>query len=382
MISKKRIKDLEKKFSLYENWLLSGQPDPMPTNIPLEYVKLSEQSPKAYVFYRQSMIKFVKELSGKFDIYNELKGLIDNLKRMDINNYQKIIDHFNSAELLEKTKYKWANVFDILSSFKSNEITHQGCFYYQQKYEIDIFLYFLTVIRKYLTKNDVDFTLAEFRDKNQSLRKGAMVNYIIADFKNYPRILNAVKSAYNHKLRNTIGHNNYKIQNGVLKSLDNTISVSRDEFFEACYFIQEIQNAIVWVMSNLYCQSIANSVKECGVASTFFSFDTKESVINLYQLWSFFNIDLEKKWLEKIIIKNIGNELQVNLTKNIYYKGEMTPEFSKWYELIKDAREINLIVTPIVPYTGDRKAKINLKWGEYQSNGENYECKLPVEIIE
>lgn len=379
MGNKKHVHDLIEKFITYENWVLSEFAEPRPENIPLEYLKLFNQKPNAYSIYRQSLLKFIKVLSGEYDVFQTLNDLIERLQTRNRDLYEQVIDYFINGRFSYNTNREWKNAFQISRNLEYNEITHDSCFYYQAKYEIDVFLHFLAVIGFLYKDNIINLDLPSFRDKKGAFKKGLLIDVIEQKLDDFPILVKIIKKAYIPKLRNTIGHNKYIIEDGNLTSIDSSINISRDEFFDACYNIQELHNAILWIFSNAECNRYLNSYRDCGVLSIAFDIEDAIPKMYLFQLWCFYEIDPHKKWLQKIIFRKENNKLITEISENLFYRGSIQHLKS----LLKKVREKNIIkveIISIIPFLGDENKKITFDCGVFQLQENSFQLDLQVEF--
>jgi hypothetical protein len=381
-VSENLIRELKQKFVNYEHWLISGFTDPKPAELPVEYLKLFNQKPEAYNIYRQATFKFIQQLSGRCEILNGLEKLVASLTKRNSDGFSQITDFFNSLDLTSKFKEEWSNTFETSKLIQKNEITHEICYFYQSKYEIDELLFFLAAIRKLLTDNIVDLSLKNLRDKRGAIKKGVMVDYISAGLKKYPKLKYAIDKAYIPKLRNTIGHNNYTIRDGLIKSLDGTITVSQKEFFESLYNIQELHNSIIWILANIGCRNDLKTTCDCGIISIGFGYDKKNilPVINLFQLWCFFENDTHRTWLKKVVFETKNKELHTLFTPIASFKGLITSALVDWLKDTRCRGNVLIKISSVIPFIGDEDLKLELGWGTYQVTADHFEVILPIEM--
>lgn len=381
-VSSAIIRNLRRKFVNYEHWLLSKFSDPKPKELPEEYLRLFGQKPQAYIYYRHAMYKFIQQLSGEFELCEELERLASVLQQQNNRGLNKVINYFNSAQVVYNFAIEWSNAFEISQTIRENNISHESLHFYQSKYEIDEPILFLAILGKLLIENRADLSMNNIRNRKGMIIKGTMIDYAGKCFGNFRKIQKAIEKAYIPKLRNTIGHNKYIIENDTIKSLDNKITITKKEFYESLYYLQELHNTTMWFLSTTDSQIMHRSLADCGVMSIGFGYgDAGEMpILDLFQLWCFYEIDIQKDWLQKVKFRIKKCKLHTKVTDTAIFKGPVVPELNKWMDYIHSKKSVLVRIHSVIPFIGDLDSKIDLEWGSYQVTNEEFSKTIPAMI--
>jgi hypothetical protein len=381
-VSSTIIRNLRRKFVNYEHWLLSKFSDPKPEELPEEYLRLFGQKPQAYIYYRHAIYKFIQQLSGEFELCEELERLASVLQQQNSKAIDQFINYFNSTDVVFNFAIEWSNAFEISQTIREDNISHESCHFYQSKYEIDEPLLFLAILGKLLTENRVDLSMNNLRNRKGMIIKGTMIDYTGKCFGNFRKIQRAIEKAYMPKLRNTIGHNKYIIENDMINSLDNKVTITKKEFYESLYYLQELHNSIMWFLSTTDSQIMHPSLADCGVISIGFRYGDAEEmlILDLFQLWCFYEIDTQKNWLQKVIFKMQKYKLHTEVTDTSIFKGSVVPELNKWLDYIYNKKNVLVKIHSIIPFVGEIDSRIDLEWGSYQVTNESFSKTIPAVV--
>ncbi|MBV1736412.1 MAG: hypothetical protein KMY50_11740 [Candidatus Desulforudis sp.] len=247
-------------------------------------------------------------------------------------------------------------------------------------YEIEEVLVFLSATIKVLNRRQPDFEVGHLRDSRGMLQKGRAVNYILAGLEGQPEMYELIQKAYRTSLRNILGHNDYVILEDRVTSVDGTIVFSADEFIQSVYHLQELINTVLWCIISYSNQDAWSKLTDCGVVSIGFGInpDTNEPSLGVYQLWCFFNLDMEKNWIEVVNFQRRPDVLETRLGQRAGVTGPMDQNLMKWLQRVGNSIEVN--VAPIMPYMGHLEARVDLGWGSYQICGDSFSKKVAVII--
>ena len=142
-VSLEKFLIFNKKFAIHEEWIQRGcSAVKTPSNTVPGYYALATQNTEAYSFYRRSLLPYLSKARGNKIFFVEFKSLLDECKRK----YTKDMIQFERFHQTPSEKFKgqWLNLFD---RFIDTSLTHENCYLYLQKYEVEIFLLFLTQLR-------------------------------------------------------------------------------------------------------------------------------------------------------------------------------------------------------------------------------------------
>ena len=199
-----------------------------------------------------------------------------------------------------------------------------------------------------------------------------------ARLKEFPILLNLFSLAYNTKLRNTIGHNSYRISNNTVESLDGKIKVNQNEFYESLYNLQKLNNFLIYSFSTISVN--INQIKDCGILSIGFAFEDKIPVLAIHQLDCFFYIDTVKEWLRIVRFDICGDELKTNLDSKTPLKGIYNDELKIWFSALEKEEFLKVRFQPIEPHTDEKAECIEIDCGVFQVCDDFFENKIKYKI--
>lgn len=365
---------LSRSFASHEKWIQSGCPvDNIPVNSVPGYLALASQNPAAYALYRHSIFLYLAELRGNEAFYKQLKNLIADMEEKSPN---KMSRFWQLYQLPDKNfKEQWNNLFD---PFLSVALSHDNCFKYLQKYEIEFVLIVFAQLRQIDSGKGLDFSLNRFRDSNGKLRKGAVIDYITKGFNRYPAIKRILVDAYNSNLRNIIGHNEYKIVDREIKSLDGKITVSEKQFFSAYIALQEIQNAVLW----LFVHEREPNLKFASYGIPSIGFDT--NTLNgewpnliVYQIDTFRQLDFQASWLRQVEFSIEEGTLTTFLQSPDIHQGKIIEDLETFLHRVNRTQKIRVKLVPVMPCVHKDDHSIRTKWGNFCLHGPIHEVVIP-----
>ena len=321
LIDYQYLNDLTSRFYFHEKWINNRCPiNSKPVNPIKEYFLLSKQNIRAYDYYRHKLHYFIRHVKNSSNHMDELLLLFEKNIKVRNSEMQYVFFYFNSLDTFERFRNQFQNTIQIFNSFENETITHEKIFLYQQKYEIEFFLIVMLQLRNIYIKGTYDHNLNRFRDRKGKLKKGVMADFITGGLKDFPALEAICKKAYDPKIRNIVGHNEYYLQNETIYSLDKSITLTREDFLESLYALQELQNAILWlIMTYLSNQKISEFAK-CGVVSIGYVPIEKGKIpeIVLYQIWPFFELSLKTDWLKMITLTKKSKNILTSILDTIY----------------------------------------------------------------
>lgn len=367
---------LLQKISNYENWISSGCKGELKDDFQKELFKLASHSKDAYTFYRNYLYKKSIELNG---LQAELDEFIQFLnENNNLPEHSDLVNNYSLDSTIDTFDNKRMNVTEIASETRMTGISQMSCFLYQSYYEIETVLLVLASfgVLNNESRYEVDFN--NLKDRSGNLKKGVCVDFIKAKLRNYPKLLKFFTSAYNPKLRNTIGHNNYKINNDCIESLDSSISIDKSEFIESIYNLQKLNNFLIYYFST---NSVENEkLKDVGVLSVGFATDNENPVLVLHQLECFYHIDSSGKWLTNVEFKLSKDTVETNLSTKSKFTGPNL-NLDTWFDKLKGKDNLTVVIEAIRPPVIERKGLLNLDCGQFETCGVRNEIKLDYKII-
>lgn len=377
-IDSEKFLDLSTKFALHEEWIQKGCPTDKRPEKPIPgYFALASQNGDAYGFYRRSLFPYLSEARGNQQFFREFSQIITECEEK----YPEAMALFWQAHNMTSEKFlgQWDNLFE---RFESTKLTHQNCFKYQQRYEIEHTLIFLAQLRQICSKKGFDKTLDRFRDNQKKLRKGVVAKYIVDGFENYHKVKKLILTAYNPKLRNLIGHNNYKISGNQIDSLEEQYTVTGAEFWNSYISLQEVQNGILWLLSRP--KTVNLELAKYGVVAV--GFELEDPIANpasmrIFQIHPFRTIDPKANWLNRVTFSVKGGILSTNLNTVGNHSGEITESLTKFLKCVKHENQVNVKVIPIMPCIHKECESFETNWGIYCQYGNTFIKVVPAVVV-
>lgn len=275
-------------------------------------------------------------------------------------NINEILDYMRDK--LDNIKPKWFNTIKISESGITD--FNLLLLFYEQKYEIKEFLLFLSIIGKAKKDNVIDLKREGIRDKRGHLNKKRCIDDILSKLNKYNNLKKSINIAYNYKLRNIIGHNEYKVNSDVIESIDGKLSISKEDFLTSLYHLQGIHNSIKWLLEYYELKSKETELTDNGIISIGFDYSNFECKLNIFQLWCFYDIKIE--WLDQIKFLKENNKLKTILSKNAETQGGLNKKLSKCLEKATDFGFVNIELFSIIPNLGLEARNIVLNGYNYQ----------------
>lgn len=305
------------KYKYHEDWInsLSTEPFELDKGKTLQdYITLMNRGPEnidVYHFYRSQLFRLYKSTCD--DVTEEFFRVFTNIETINPEAYNEIIAWYSQTKFAEKFSITRDNSYRVANLFKSNKLSSQLLFYYQQVYETESVLDILLTISTYLKQNVVDFTHANFSDRRGKLKKGSTIQYIVSCMKEYEEICENVRNGYVPKVRNSIGHNNYKFSEDNICDLDGNFIASKEELLSSLYSLQEIHNSILNVFSAII--SKRSFADGAGCVGCTYITNHKRVTLRLYVLWCFYEEVNYRKICQDIFINIDSKELSTQIGK-------------------------------------------------------------------
>lgn len=377
-INEEKYLKLASRFARHEQWVQSGCPEAVLPEDPVPgYTVLSHENPLAYGLYRDSLLIFFAQFHGNRQIFSELDKLINNNEKQ----HAKEMESFWQAhrEPTDKFRVQWGNLF---YPYITTSLTPENCFKYQQKYEVEFPLITLAQLGLITAKGIFDQTLTRFQDRAGKHKKGVLVDYILMQLRPYPNLFRVLEWAYNPRLRNTIGHNEYQIVSDEIKSIDGNIKVTKVEFFRGLLALQDVQNAVLWLMVR---QRVPNiELAKCGIHSIGFGEYQSEglSTLEVFQLEPFRSLDEQAKWLTDIYFEMLHpGKVRYSLASTTMREGPTNEKVLAWLKVAQERNKVLCIFRSTMPCVHNEEHYIDTPLGEYCEQGPAFHTTVPVEVV-
>lgn len=337
--------NLRNRILNFENWISSDFKLDEPKIFQRELLKLFEENKDAFFFYRNWLFALLLNKDEQ-DGLNEFKNILD--FKIGTSKHENLLSDFldnNSSKIFSQ---KRLNTFEIALEVPDLNLNQSTCFLYQQYYEIEILF---LVLYSFIVLNEsdkIETNLDKFRDRKGNLRKGVLIDNLKSKLRSYPLTHNLFEKAYNSKLRNTIGHNNYKIVGDTIVSLnDETITVSKNDVFKAIYSMQTLNN---YLLNYFACKSISNeNLQNAGILGMAFGLEGKRPVLSVFQLNCFYNLG-DFQWAKKVRFNIINDQLETNFGFQAPMIGTFSEELEQnWFNPLNEEEKLKVYLTPIIP---------------------------------
>ena len=368
--------NLRKRVFNYEHWISSGFKIKEPKIFQRELLKLFYGNKEAYSYYRHWLYTLILSDNEQNEL-KEFNKILDIKKGTE--NYDSLIKHYlenNSSEIFFQ---KGINTFEISIKNSNTTLNHSHCFLYQQYYEIEVLFLVLASFIKLNEDNLLDTSLENFKDKKGNLRKGVIIDFLKSKLIKNPSVSNLFELAYNPKVRNIIGHNDYRIDGDQIVSLDDGFTIHKTEFFTALRSIEKLNNYLLNYLSNKNINS--DNFNNEGILGIAFGIENKLPVLNVFQLSCFYEFG-EINWPNKITFNIKGNLLETDFGDRVPTKGKITKGLrDDWFQPLKETEFLKVFLTPIIPRNLETEF-ITLDVGDFVVLEEEKSYKIKYEINE
>ena len=337
--------NLRNRILNFEHWVSSDFKLDEPVVYQRELLKLFSEDKNAFFYYRNWLFTLLLNEDEQRAL-TEFKNILD--FKVGSSKHDQLLKHFlenNSSEIFSQ---KRLNAFEIALQSPNADLNQNTCFLYQQYYEIEIlFIVLYSFIT--LNKNDnIETELNKFRDRNGNLKKGVLIDNLKAKLRPYSLTHKLFENAYDSKIRNVIGHNNYKIAKDIIESLDDSaVKLSKDEVYRAIYSIQSLNNNLLYYFSS---KSILNdNLENEGILGMAFGLEEELPVLSIFQLGCFYSLG-DFKWAQKITFSIHNNQIETNFGFQSPIIGSYSKELEEiWFKPLRERKKLRIYLTPIVP---------------------------------
>lgn len=371
------IDSLFRRFADYEAWIVASKSDPrkLPKSFPKEYLHLFGQNELAYNFYRHYLYKYIQDIRGEGDHLAELWQLWQKTSATHPIESEKFRALVHEEEPAEQYFLQQHNVYKIAENRVLIELTPEWLFAYQSMYENAAPLAFIAILCNMSCGQVFSRKLSELSDRNGRLIKGRAISYIFSNFGQYPHLKALFSQAYDARLRNTVGHNEYTIEEHEIRSLDGAIAVRAADFANSLYALQLVQFAFLWLMNMIELEEHSSELSQHGILTLLWDLQNKE--LTAFQLWCFSELDIKKDWLQQITIDVADSLVKTTFTGTIHTSGQTSPNIEAMIAEIRKAKQVLCHFVPIAPYVGEGEP-ISLPWGKFVPFGQTVAKRIVV----
>lgn len=368
---------LREKILNFEHWISSGFKTKKPNNFQYELLKLFKENKDAYTYYRNHLFRLLLKIEGK---EKELDWFINFLDfKKETFAHEQLKKYYLDNKFSAIYTKKLLNVNDIVMDIDNEKLSHSHCYMYQSFYENEIILIVLASFSILNNDNKVDTGLYKFKDRKGNIKKGLVIKHLKSKLKFYNGLGEIFDLAYNVKLRNTIGHNNYTIEDNKIISLDNELIVDKKEFFESLVNIQSLNNYLLYYFSNASIN--LSSLEKYGILGIGFGYKENSQILSVFQLSCFYNLNINFSWLNKIKFYIRENKLITYIDSANRFSGdynELTDNIIS--NLTKNKNRIMINLIPIEPYHSENNL-ISLNYGDFEVVDDGIDLELDYELI-
>ncbi|MBC7914214.1 MAG: hypothetical protein H7Y07_08830 [Pyrinomonadaceae bacterium] len=365
---------LREKILNFEHWIASDFKLDEPKIFQRELLTLFYENQEAFSYYRNWLYTLLLH-KGEQAILKQFYEILD--LKIETENHKLLSNHYLENNAAEIFSQKRQNTFEIAIQSPNSVLNHSTCFLYQQYYEIEILFLVLSSFIRLNETDTIETDFANFKDRNGSLKKGVLIDNLKSKLKSFPLILKLFELGYNSKVRNTIGHNNYRIEGANIVSLDGNITLSKEEVFEAIYSMQNLNNCLLNYFSN---KSIStDKLQNAGMLGVAFGLDEMRPVLSIFQLSCFFELG-DFQWPNKIIFSVNKNQLETDFGFQVPMIGSFTKELEQsWFNPLKEIEKLKAYLIPIIP-RNDESEYITLDVGDFVVIGDGKLFEIEYEI--
>ena len=361
--------DTWNRFMRYEYSINHRFEDGVPQEFDSELKLLFSENPDAYSFYRNKLFYELKQFRNEHKLIDDFHKLLQTTKEQYPEKFEELFAKISNDELLDEYDSSRFNMIEICDELITLEkITQQSCFLYQSIYEINTLYIVLASVSELRKNGNTNFELNNLRDKNRNLKKGMTIEYIASRISDFPFLSDAFSKSFNSKLRNTIGHNSYIRKDEKICSRDGQIEVSRKELIQALYNFQEMDNALINTLSSESLMDSHDNLSGCGLLAIGFSKSESKNVLVAFQLWCFFDLYEEQRWLDNVTFKLSSDSVETNLGSHLNQKGENSAILEVWFKEPheQNSSEVEIITIPVTPLYEPSEEVLNLDSGKFK----------------
>jgi hypothetical protein len=311
---------------------------------------------------------------GGAGLYDDLQRLVNEAKSNAPVVFKQFCCAYKKPD--EIFQGQWSNLFEIK---REDEITHATCSLYQMKYEVELPLVFLHQLLDIALHGKLELKLTRHGNAKGKLKKGQIANAITAQSTSYPHLHRMLRTAYLPKLRHCLAHNDYKIIEQTIQSLDGTVKVTKQEFIESLFSLQQVQNAVLWIAANLGERPAALATH--GIISVGFDMMLGVPLLRAYQLAPFHELQPKANWAARILFRVRDGQVHTQVGQAWEQEGELNSHLASWLRSVHDSRNLASIITPIMPCIHVDDHALNTPWGDFCPYGKPTEIILPAKVL-
>ncbi|WOK04540.1 hypothetical protein RT717_15775 [Imperialibacter roseus] len=361
--------DALNRFMRYESAINRRFQDGIPTEFNSELKLLFSENTDGYSFYRNKLYYELKRIKNEHHLIDDFHKLISTTKKLYPEKFKYLFNKISNDELLDEYDVSRFNMIEICDELKTLEkITQQSCFLYQSIYEINTLYIVLGSISELRKNGNINFTLDNLRDRAGHLKKGTTIDYIASRISDLPHLFNSFTKTFHSKLRNTIGHNSYVRKDQEICSRDGQTKVSRNEFIEALYNFQEMDNALINALSSEGLLDSCSELAKCGLLAIAFAGRHNKKVLVVFQLWCFYDLRKDQPWLKEVTFKLSSEDVETTLGASLNQKGKNSKTLRCWFKELneQDPLKVEIITIPVTPVYQSGDEVLTLDAGKFK----------------
>lgn len=297
----RRVRALIEAWARHEAWFQLGSPDFDTYEWPVPGTReIANEGKAAYMAYRDFLASVVLGFDGHGPLLDDLQHLASAVELRTPGAVSRLLKAADASA--SQFHQQWTNLFSRDQVWAG--LSHDTLGAYVRRYEVEQPLRLLVWFRDLYETETYDESLRRFRDQQGRLRKGKMVEHVIAGFKEFPHLQRLLEHGYSIRLRNLIGHNEYQIDGDLLRSLDGQWSCTERELFARFQAVGAVHNALLWMGSTVRAPSDLASRGVVGVAWALA--ETRPS-LRVLQLAPFGKFDPAAEWASSVSI-TVGSD--------------------------------------------------------------------------
>lgn len=360
MVDKDSLHMLKEEVATYEAWVEHPHQATPPARIPPEYgVVLKQGSELALQFYRHKYFSYLSQLKEE-DV--EIGAWLDVIRQAEAKNpdFSKFVQFSRKSDIIRYFADQRENCAKMLVEYfgrkveiKNDKEAADALRVYVAYFEISPMLWLMVELGKLLSGKALKLP-PDPKAWQQAHPKGSKVNEAKKHFEGQA-VADLIDRAYDNILRNTVAHNQYRIDSTkqLVTRLDGTYSIHFDDLVKKLIAIQRLQSALHFAFGQLEV-SVEDYFKGTGILSVFYTHED-EPVLGITQLWCFEELDKDHSWLSMIelhVDKTI-NQVTAILSARQTFSGPINDEWlANWYKPVVRAGSVTVHVLAVAPYVG------------------------------
>ncbi len=342
-----RVRRFTQAWAEQEHWFQSGMPGAQGYAWPVPGSRqVAGEGLDAFGAYRDYLFGFVTAVSGFREVHEDVRRLMAAVRARHPGEPARLLRSVTTRD--PTFRAQWNNLF-AGGPYWAGDLSHESLGAYVRKYEVEWPIRVLACLRELLDRGRYDVGLRRFRDAQQRLKKGVVIDYLFGGFARYPHLRAALRSAYAPKLRNLIGHNEYVIDGGTVRAADGAVVETADGVWARMRALGAIQDCLVWVDATG--RHDARTLAPRGVLGLVWVAPEGDGLprLRVLQVAAFRQYDPPAAWLTAAVIERRGDRIDTTLGAARTHGGPVTEELTPVLREVVTRGRLACDVVGVVP---------------------------------